>query len=132
MKQRIMRKSHLKIIIAIIAVATLSACKLNFSEYPYNATELTQKYYLYERRANRQFLNEEITVKGTLSQVTKDKHNNMVILLARNNAPYGVKCIFNKKNAKINKTFELNTLVTVKGICIGLEEHVVLENCTLE
>lgn len=117
------------LLILIIIAVSLSACKLKLSEYPYNAAEFTQKYYLYERKADRQFLNQEVEVQGVLSQVTRDKENRLVVILARRHDPYGVKCIFTKEESRRKQPLELSKMVTVKGICMGLEEHVILTEC---
>ncbi len=109
----------------------LGSCKLRMSEYPYNAAELTEKYYLYERRANKQLLDKEIEVKGILSQVTKDSKKNTVIILARRGEPYGVKCTFAPNASMPKSPLELNTEITIKGTCKGLSGHVIITNCHL-
>jgi hypothetical protein len=113
----------------LIIINLLPACRINLSETPADAAEFTRKYYLYERRADRQFLNQEIEIRGVLSQATRDKEDRLVIILARRNEPYGVKCIFSEKESKQKKPLELSRQVTVKGICKGLDEHVVLTDC---
>jgi hypothetical protein len=123
-----------KSIILVITLMLLTAvgCRVKKASFPLDASQFTMQYYLYENRSDRRYYNQEIEVKGILSQVTRDKDKRLVVILAQRRAPYGVKCIFKPTESIQKKPLELNSLVTVKGICKGLDEHVVLVNCSFE
>lgn len=119
------------LIIALILLTTVG-CRVKKASFPLDASQFTMQYYLYENRSDRRYYNREVEVKGILSQVTRDKDKRLVAILARRGAPYGVKCTFKPTESLQKKPLELNSLVTVKGICKGLDEHVILVNCSFE
>ena len=108
----------------------MSSCRVHERSFPLKSSDFTRKYYLYEKKSDRRYYDEQIEVKGVLSQVTRDKNNNLVLILARRNEAYGVKCKFNKSASNLKQPLELQHFVTVKGTCKGLKEHILLVNCT--
>ncbi|MEA2042692.1 MAG: hypothetical protein U9N85_09100 [Bacteroidota bacterium] len=115
--------------IFLLAVFSFSSCKIKELPSPISSSKLTQQYYLYENRVDRRYYNERIQVQGIMSQVTRDKNNNLVVILARKNDAYGVKCIFSKSASQHKTPLELQHRVVVEGKCRGIRRHVILENC---
>jgi hypothetical protein len=118
--------------IIVLTLVSITGCRVKQANFPLDASKFTMQYYLYENRSDRRYYNQEVEVKGILSQVTRDKDKRLVAILARRGAPYGVKCIFKPTESLQKKPLELNSYVTVKGICKGLDEHVILVNCSFD
>jgi hypothetical protein len=92
---------------------------------------MVDDYNKSKRKSNRKYLYREITVQGTLSEMYKNKNDEVILILSDNKDAKGVKCTLDKEKQKITTPFRLNQKLTVKGFCIGYFETVEVKKCVI-
>jgi len=115
----------------LLAFVFNSSCKQPELVFPIPARKIVKEYKNHKWRSNRWYKNKEIEVQGTVSQNYKNDKGHAIIILARQEAPYGVSCTIENPDKQIKTPLKQNQLITVRGICIGVDKHVELKKCTI-
>lgn len=92
------------------------------AEFSMDATALVTEFSNNSVKAEENYLNKTIEVKGTITELS---NNELTI-------NEGVFCTFDTAN--LNNTFKINDTVTIKGRCIGYDdllEIVKLDQCSI-
>ena len=108
-----------------------SSCKQPELVFPLKANQVVKEYKKHKWRSNRWYKNKELEVEGTISQNYKNDKGEVIIILATLKAPFGVSCTIENPEKQIKKPLKQNQLITIKGICIGVDKHVELKKCTI-
>lgn len=91
-------------------------------------SELAAAFSENEAQANEKFLNQAITVNGTVTETQKNQDGGLVIILAGDDPMATVQCTMRDKDV----TADVGDQVTVKGKCTGSSLFgVLLSGCVL-
>jgi hypothetical protein len=90
-----------------------------------SATALFQAYTQNEQQANQQYLDKAIEVTGQVKEVVKD--SGMSVILNTGDEMFGVRCSLKDTAAAVAE----GQNVTIKGICSGYLDDVVLTDAIL-
>ncbi len=101
-------------------VATLDAT-------PVSAITLYKEYTINEINANRLYLNKPVQVNGKVLEVKQNKYEPFQIILDTGDPMFGVACTMGNSR----KIVRPGDQVTIKGICTGYLNDVVLINSIL-
>lgn len=89
--------------------------------------ELHQAFIDDENLANNLYLDKAVEVQGTVSEVSSNQDGFPIISLSTNDIFATIDCTL-----KENKTVEIGSAVTVKGICIGFTGNVKIKDAYLK
>ncbi len=93
-----------------------------------SVAELTTAFSENETAANEKYLNQVLTVKGTVTETEQNQDGGLVIILAGDDPMATVQCTMRDKDVKVNT----GDVVTVKGKCTGSSLFgVLLSGCVL-
>lgn len=93
-----------------------------------SVVDLTTAFSENEAAANEKYLNQAITVKGTVAETQKNQDGGLVIILADDDPMATVQCTMRDKDVVAN----IGDAVTVKGKCTGSSLFgVLLSGCVL-
>ncbi len=127
-----MKNTNLFLIISIlISIIFISACKTPELTFPVNSSQVAEDYSKSKRKSNRKYQYKEIIVQGTLSEMYKNKNDEIVLYLADVKDVNGVKCTLDKEKQKITSPLKLHETLTIKGFCIGYFENVEIKKCEI-
>lgn len=91
-------------------------------------SELAAAFSNDEAKANEKYLNQAITVKGTVTETQQNQDGGLLILLAGEDQGATVQCTMRDKDTKA----EVGETVTVKGKCTGSSLFgVLLSGCVM-
>ena len=96
-----------------------------------NAPELYQQYEADEPKANIQFLDKVIKVKGNLKSFSRDENGSLNLNLDSGSEMGDVTCEVPAANVPQGLSLEVGKPITVKGQCTGFLMDVVLVKCVL-
>ncbi len=92
------------------------------------ATELFKSYAENETNANTAYLDKAITVTGIVIEIATNQQGQNMIVLQTNDPMFGVACTM---RSNISSEITKGTHVTLKGICSGFTNDVVLRDCII-
>lgn len=93
-----------------------------------SVAELTTAFSENETAANEKYLNQALTVKGTVMETEQNQDGGLVIILAGDDPMATVQCTMRDKDVTVNT----GDVVTVKGKCTGSSLFgVLLSGCVL-
>jgi hypothetical protein len=92
-----------------------------------SATDLLKAYQTNEPKANTDYLNKAVSVNGVVQETTINQDGQTAVLLKTEDAFAGVFCTLTIKDT----TIATNSIVTIKGICIGYSGDVKLKDAIL-
>lgn len=93
-----------------------------------SVTELANAFTEDEDGANKKYLNQALTVKGTVTETQQNQDGRLLIILAGDDPMATVQCTMRDKSA----TVEVGETVTVKGKCTGSSLFgVLLSGCVI-
>lgn len=141
-----------RIILSFIAVAIIGGAWFGYSEYNRKvedlafvkagimlpAKELISAFEADEKRANAQYLDKIIAVKGAVKTVEKDDQGYYSIVLGDKDMMSSVRCSMDPIHAEDFQNISAGTEMTVKGACTGfnaddlLGSDVILNRCVIE
>lgn len=112
-------------------------------DYELSANVLVEEYLNNEVQSNDKYLQEEgdskiLSVKGRVSEISKNLQENIVILLKDDSMPAGVRCTFMLDTNPNASKIEVGQEVVIKGVIrsgaaydkdLELYEDVILEKC---
>ncbi len=91
-------------------------------------SELAGAFSNDEAKANEKYLNQAITVKGTVTETQQNQDGGLVVILAGDDPMATVQCTMRDKDVKAN----VGEILTVKGKCTGSSLFgVLLSGCVL-
>jgi hypothetical protein len=90
-----------------------------------SAADLFTLYQADEKKANTQFIDKVLQVRGEVSSISKNTEGNMIVMLKTSDPMFGVNCTMEQSGI----TIDTGTTVTLKGICSGYLTDVVLIRC---
>lgn len=97
-----------------------------------NAVELFNAFNSNEQEAGAKYLNKVLAVEGTISQIQKNQKGETVIYLASDDPMFGIQItMLPSDSVNYNKLSE-NGQATLKGLCTGFANDVVLTNGSVE
>lgn len=99
--------------------------------YSVSAKELYDAFQQDEEKANKQFLEKIIQVKGIVNNV-QETDSTINILLSTGNDLGGINCTIFKKSGGVVKPPEKGAITKVKGKCIGFLMDVNLVDAIIE
>lgn len=94
-----------------------------------DAGSLLNNFETNEQKANTLYLDQVISVSGTIAEINEDEQY-VSLTLREPDALSGVSCTFNKETLD-GRSFRKGEKVTVKGVCTGYLLDVVLTKCAL-
>lgn len=94
------------------------------------AEKLTDSFIKDEKKANDTYKNKVIEINGIIKSISL-KNNRCTLLLRGNNNGHSVMCDVSIDSEKIVATIVPNKKVTIKGICKGFLQDVIILNCVL-
>ncbi len=94
---------------------------------PVSAVGLFKEYTSNEQNANKLYLNKPVQVSGKVLEVKQNKYEPFQIILDTGDPMFGVACTMDKTGKEI----KTGDNVTIKGICTGYLNDVVLTNSIL-
>jgi hypothetical protein len=107
------------------------SCKTPELTFPINSSQVADDYGKSKRKSNRKYQYKEIIVQGTLSEMYKNKNDEIVLYLADVKDVNGVKCTLDKEKQKITTPLKLHETLTIKGFCVGYFENVEIKKCEI-
>ena len=128
--------------IMILAVAVMIAIAAGTGYYLYNkpvpsvadltakavsATDLFKDFSTNEQMANQSFLNKAVQVSGKVLEVSHNQNQQVQVILDAGDPMFGIACTLDDANARVKR----GDLVTIKGICTGFLNDVVLTRSLL-
>ena len=121
------------LIIAIVAYFVVlslpkASIKGNDAAFTVTAVDLYADFEKNEKRANRKYIGQTISVEGTISEIDTDKNGSVVLFLDSDNAINGILCTFEPSQ---KRDFKLKESVKIKGLCTGFLQDVVLNKCVV-
>lgn len=93
-----------------------------------DAVALFDAFSQNEKKANADFLDKVLEVRGEVTNVTMNADGSAVILLKTNDLMFGINCTMEEKNIQLKKGDQ----VTLKGLCTGYLTDVVLIRCHIQ
>ena len=100
------------------------------SVYTLSADQLFKEFQLSEATANQKYLNQVITVKGRIADLSAVDSLGINIVLATDNPLFGVNC--QVPGGDESGTLKPGDKVSIKGLCTGILMDVVLIKCRIE
>ncbi|MBN2805503.1 MAG: hypothetical protein JXR22_02510 [Prolixibacteraceae bacterium] len=101
------------------------------AEIHIDAHELLRAYELDEREAAENYTGKVIKVMGTV-QTVQLSANNLNVVLSDAESFFGVNCSFVQSQQEKLASLTSGDTLTVKGLCKGYIDDVILTQCTLE
>lgn len=95
------------------------------------ATALAAEYEADENAANKKYLGKVIEVTGTITDITYDDNQNLIVVMTDEMAMTGVSCTFDNTQTDIKDKLKKGQTVTIKGSCTGVLMEVILTKCAL-
>lgn len=95
------------------------------------ANDLVAAFNADETKANAQYLDKIIEVKGTVAEVKLDSMNQATIFLQSSDPLASVTCSFYEEEAKAAQHIQPGSVVAIKGKCTGKLMDVVLNKCSI-
>lgn len=93
-----------------------------------SATSLSDAFLKDEKAANSRYLNQVLSVTGTIEEVDTNQDKKIVILLSGSNPLSGVQCTMRKNNIRA----ETGKTITIKGFCHGYTTVALLSDCIVQ
>ena len=126
-----MRKIFILIFVFIVSIFEFESCKTPEFVFPLESSEFVEEYRSHKWRSNKKYKYKDLIIKGRLSQQYKNKAGEVVIILARKKAAYGVSCTLENSEKQFKEPLKQNQLLVIEGFCIGLNKHVELKKCKI-
>jgi hypothetical protein len=102
------------------------------AEVSITATELFNAFNQDEPKAMGLYQNKVLAVSGAVSLIEKNQKNETVIYLASEDPMFGIQfTMLGSDSVNYNK-LELGNTTTLKGLCVGFTNDVVLTNATVQ
>jgi hypothetical protein len=115
------------------------------TDFKISATELVNEYLTGSTEANNKYLDDEgdskiLEVSGTVSKISKDFNDQVVILLKESGAKAGVSCTLISTSGETGKQVIVGEEIRVKGVIrsgaiydadLDMYENVIMEKCDL-
>jgi len=102
------------------------------------ASELYNAFTSNPDEANAKYLNQIVSVTGTVSDISSISNNEMKIVLSTDENMFGVACSFSDEEAEKARSLEEGNEATIKGLCTGysgdeiMPGDVVLVKCSIQ
>jgi membrane-associated HD superfamily phosphohydrolase len=80
-----------------------------------------------EVQANKQYLNKVLQVTGNVTEIKHGSHNNLQVLLDANDPMSTIACTMENSQQEV----QAGQTITIKGICTGYLNDVILIKCVL-
>ena len=121
-----MKNNKIRILVLLISILIILAqsCKTQNLTFPIDSDKFTEQYKKHKFRSNRWYKDKEIEIKGKISQVYK---NEIILFIESSNNTLGISCKL--KNNDIKKPFKQNQTVHIIGICKGIKENIIINDC---
>jgi hypothetical protein len=94
-----------------------------------DATALYAAFSTDETAANQQYLNKIIAVTGTVAETSTNLEEGISVLLKSDDLLFGVRCELDQLSQHKRLSFETGEKITLKGICSGFLNDVVIVRC---
>ena len=100
---------------------------INEKSVAITANEIIEQFKTNETLANEKYLNKVVSVTGSVSSIETGINGNMVVVLKSNDTTANVFCTLKLLNNKPS----VGATVTVKGICTGFFNDIVLNEAVI-
>lgn len=100
-------------------------------EYFLSSDALFYEFAEDEASAASKYESKIIEITGTIQEVYSRGDDQLKIILRDRNVYKGVSCILNEKNKQIKKPLKLGSPITLKGLCFGIDDNVLLRDCVI-
>jgi hypothetical protein len=98
-------------------------------DYKMEAPALVAEFIADEAASNEKYLNKILLVTGTVAETSKGRQGNPAVVLKSNDVSFGVKCELDPLSDHKRREFQNGERITLKGLCAGLLNDVVLVRC---
>jgi len=95
------------------------------------ASEFATEFETNEPKANAQYLDKPVSVRGIVDVLQKTD-TSAVVFLNDGNSNASVMCLFGEKNVEETKKLKRGDSIIIKGICTGYLMDVVMVRCILD
>ena len=94
------------------------------------AIDLYSQFDTDEQASNAKYIGKIIAVKGSIGEMEEDENGSTVILLEAGEIG-GVLCTLEKSQTEKGKTLTFGDTITIKGMCTGMLNEVILNKCII-
>ena len=96
-----------------------------------NVAAIVNLYQNDEAKANQQYLNKTIQVKGAITEIINQQDTLINVFIGDTNSVHNVSCLLDKRHFNAIKKYSAGQLITIKGICTGFLLDVELNRCVI-
>ncbi len=96
-----------------------------------NVAAIVNLYQNDETKANQQYLNKTIQVKGAITEIINQQDTLINVFIGDTNSVHNVSCLLDKRHFNTIKKYTTGQQITIKGICTGFLLDVELNRCVI-